>query len=127
MRPNEIFTAEIYATTARRTCSYARRALLVTAAACSLSACANVGNVIAEDNDGGYSLTSTAISYTMSMNDLTDVSRKKASAYCADQDKNMQLRQQARGWRPMQVELSFRCLPKQIGELERPASLTTFK
>lgn len=127
MRSNEIFTTEISSATARRRFSYGMRTLLATAAACSLSACANFGNIVAEDNEGGYSLSATAISYTMSMATLTNSSREKASAYCADQDKTMQLRQQARGWRPMQVDLSFRCLPKQVGVLEQPASLTTFK
>lgn len=122
MRTNQIFTAA-----ARHPFTHAIRALCVTVAAAGLSACANIGNVIAEDNEGGYSLTATGISYTMSMAELTKASREKASAWCDGQDKNMQLRQQARGWRPMQVELSFRCLPRQPGELQQPASLTAFK
>lgn len=97
------------------------------ATACTLSGCANFSDVLSDERDGSYNLSTTGISYTMSMDELTAVSRNKASAYCAGQDKEMQLRQQARGWRPMQVELNFRCLPRQVGQIEAGNSLTAFK
>ncbi len=121
MRTTEIFTAG----TRRR--AYAVHTLLATAAACSLSACANFTEVISEGDEGSYNLTATGVSYTMSMPQLTAASHQRAVSWCAAQDSDMQLRQQVRGWRPMQVELNFRCLPKQIGQLEQAASLPTFK
>ena len=67
----------------------------------------------------------------MSMNTLTATSRDKATAWCAAQGKEMQLRQQARSWQPMQIELSFRCVPPQDkAQQESPGqarSLTNFK
>ncbi|WP_051516755.1 hypothetical protein [Herbaspirillum sp. RV1423] len=99
-------------------------ALLTAGIACALTGCANFGEVVSDDGEGNYSLTATGVSYTMSMSELTAASREKAGAYCAAQDKAMQLRQQMRGWRPMQVELSFRCLPRQVGRLEPALSLT---
>src|SRR5450830_554410 len=99
------------------------RALLIAAAACSLNACTNYSQVISEGDDGSYNLTATGISYTMSMPALTAASHEKALSWCAAQDGDMQLRQQTRGWKPIQVELNFRCVPKQIGQLEQSASL----
>jgi len=57
-----------------------------------------------------YTLSATAVSYTMAMPALTAAAKEKATSWCASLDKGMQLRQQVRGWRPMQVELNFRCL-----------------
>ena len=99
------------------------RALFAIAATCSLTACANYSQVISEDADGSYRLTATGISYTMSMPALTAASHEKALSWCAAQDGDVQLRQQTRGWKPIQVELNFRCVPKQIGQLEQSASL----
>lgn len=87
-------------------------------AACALSGCANFSEVVSVDGDDNYNLIATGISYTMSMSQLTNASREKAVAYCADQGRDMQLRQQARGWQPMQVELDFRCLPRRTGTLQ---------
>gem|GEM_PF-5926947 len=119
-------TTEI-STTGKRHRVYAVRALLATAAACSLSACVNFTEVISEDGDGAYNLTATGVSYTMSMPQLTAASQRRAVSWCAAQDSDMQLRQQARGWRPMQVELNFRCLPKQVGQLDQQVSLPLLK
>jgi hypothetical protein len=87
-------------------------------AACALNGCANFSEVVSVDGDDNYNLIATGISYTMSMAQLTNASREKAVAYCAGQDRDMQLRQQARGWQPMQVKLDFRCLPRQTGTLQ---------
>ena len=97
--------------------------LLAVGAACTLNGCANYSQVISEDADGSYNLTATGISYTMSMPALTAASHEKAVSWCAAQDGDLQLRQQTRGWKPMQVELNFRCLPKQVGQLDQSASL----
>src|SRR5450830_449140 len=102
-------------------------ALLATAAACSLSACANFTEVISEGDEGSYNLTATGVSYTMSMPELTAASQRRAVSWCAAQDGDVQLRQQTRGWRPMQVELNFRCLPKQVGQLDQQVSLPLLK
>ena len=99
------------------------RALFATAAVCSLSACANYSQVITEDADGSCKLIATGISYTMSMPALTAASHQKAASWCAAQDGELQLRQQTRGWKPMEVELNFRCLPRQLGQLEPSSSL----
>jgi len=103
------------------------RTLLAAAAACSLSACANYSQVISEDADGSYKLIATGISYTMSMPALTAASHQKAASWCAAQDGELQLRQQTRGWKPMEVELNFRCLPRQIGQVDQSGSLPIFK
>ena len=86
--------------------------------ACALSGCANFSEVVSVDGDDNYNLTATGVSYTMSMSQLTNASREKAAAYCAGQGRDMQLRQQARSWQPMQVELDFRCLSRQSGTLQ---------
>ncbi|EJL85079.1 hypothetical protein PMI16_03587 [Herbaspirillum sp. CF444] len=98
-------------------------ALLAVGTACTLNGCANYSQVISEDADGSYSLTATGISYTMSMPALTAASHDKAASWCAAQDADLQLRQQTRGWKPMQVELNFRCLPKQAGQPDQSALL----
>jgi hypothetical protein len=87
-------------------------------AACALSGCANFSEVVSADGDDNYHLVATGISYTMSMSQLTNASREKAVAWCAGQDRDMQLRQQVRGWEPMQVELDFRCLLRRTAPLE---------
>jgi len=83
------------------------------AASCSallaLAGCANFSEVT-DTGAGVYTLSATAVSYTMAMPALTAAAKEKASSWCASLDKGMQLRQQVRGWRPMQVELNFRCL-----------------
>ena len=108
--------------------SHAATLLAPLLGACALSGCANFSEVVSVDGDDNYNLTATGVSYTMSMSQLTNASREKAVAWCAGQDRDMQLRQQARGWNPMQVELDFRCLPRQAGtpeaELKPALSLT---
>jgi len=100
-------------------------------ASTAISGCASYSAVTAEDGDGNYRLTANGMSYTMSMNALTATSREKATSWCDAQGKDMQLRQQARSWQPMQVELSFRCVPRQgkgdPASQEQGKSLTTFK
>ncbi len=96
------------------------------AAVCALTGCANFTDVRADNSDGTYNLSVVGVSYTMSMADLTATSRQKASAWCESQGKDMQLRQQTRGWRPMQVDLNFRCLPRNIGAMDKPATLAAF-
>jgi hypothetical protein len=96
------------------------------AAACALTGCANFTDVRADNGDGSYNLSVVGVSYTMSMADLTTASHEKASAWCAGQGKDMQLRQQSRGWRPMQVDLNFRCLPREVGAVSKPMSLAAF-
>ncbi|AKZ63181.1 hypothetical protein F506_11320 [Herbaspirillum hiltneri N3] len=87
-------------------------------AACVLGGCANFSEVVSVDGGDNYNLTATGISYTMSMSRLTNASREKAVAWCAVQGRDMQLRQQARSWQPLQVELDFRCLPREAGTSE---------
>jgi len=99
---------------------------LAIAGMAALGGCANYTQVTA-DGDGSYRLTATGVSYTMSLPGLTAASRDQANAWCAAQDKDMQLRQQARSWNPLQVELNFRCVPHQEGALGQSSSLTTLK
>jgi len=113
MRPTDIFTAA----------QSGLRTLPALLAVCSLSACANYSQVISEDADGSYKLIATGISYTMSMPALTAASHQKAASWCAAQDGDLQLRQQTRGWKPLEVELNFRCLPRQPGQWEASSSL----
>jgi len=106
-------------------------AVMAILASTAISGCASYSAVSSEDGDGSYRLTGNGMSYTMSMNALTASSREKAIAWCNAQGKDMQLRQQARSWQPMQVELSFRCVPRQDkgqpAPQEQGKSLTTFK
>lgn len=75
----------------------------------ALTGCANFSEV-SQAEANSYTLNATAVSYTMAMPALTAAAQEKATAHCASLDKRMQLRQQVRGWQPMQVELTFRCL-----------------
>jgi len=106
-------------------------AVMVIFASMGISGCASYSAVTSEDGDGNYRLTANGMSYTMSMTTLTAASREKAIAWCNTQGKDMQLKQQARSWQPMQVELSFRCVPRQgkgqAASEEQGKSLTTFK
>jgi hypothetical protein len=117
----------------RRTGFGKRKLLAVMAifASMGISGCASYSAVTSEDGDGNYRLTANGMSYTMSMTTLTAASREKAIAWCNTQGKDMQLKQQARSWQPMQVELSFRCVPRQgkgqPASEEKGKSLTTFK
>lgn len=107
-----------------------RAAVLAAGTVGTLGGCANFSNILVDEVDHDYHLTVTGFSYTMSMPELTDATRKKANAYCATQDKALQLRWQARTWRPMQVELCFRCVPSQVEPGESPsfpATLTANK
>ena len=101
------------------------QATVAVAVVCLLSGCASYSPVTTDNDDGSYRLTVSGLSYTMSMVALTANSREKASAWCATQGKDMQLRQQARSWQPMQVELDFRCIPHQVQAQEQ--SRPTFK
>ncbi len=77
----------------------------------SLSGCANFTDVHNEENDL-FMVSATGVSYTMSIPDLTAAAKEKANAFCEKQKLNADLRQLVRGWRPMQVELYFRCRPE---------------
>jgi hypothetical protein len=99
-------------------------AILTVTAVLALSGCANFSKVISENADGSYHVSATTVSYTMSMDDLTAATRQKASAWCADQGKDMQLRQQVRGWKPAQVDLDFRCLAR-VSDIAAPIPETT--
>ncbi|MCP1575284.1 hypothetical protein RB25_15155 [Herbaspirillum rubrisubalbicans] len=78
--------------------------------AAALGGCANFSEVSAEHDDL-YMVSATGVSYTMSIAALTSAARDKASAFCGKQQMQADLRQLIRGWRPMQVELYFRCKP----------------
>lgn len=86
--------------------------ILTVLTALALGGCANYSKVVSENNDGSYHISAVTVSYSMSMDELTATTRQKASAWCADQGKDMQLRQQVRGWKPMQIDLDFRCLER---------------
>ncbi|BEV18093.1 hypothetical protein HBDW_48810 [Herbaspirillum sp. DW155] len=81
--------------------------------AAALGGCANFSEVGAADNDL-YMVSATGVSYTMSIAALTSAAREKANAFCGKQQMKADLRQLVRGWRPMQVELYFRCQPQGV-------------
>ncbi|MBW9335827.1 hypothetical protein [Herbaspirillum aquaticum] len=89
-----------------------RRGSLVAAclSAAALGGCANFSEVSA-GRDDLYTVSATGVSYTMSIPALTSAAREKATAFCGKQQMQADLRQLIRGWRPMQVELIFRCQP----------------
>lgn len=87
-----------------------RAAVPAGASICILAGCANYSAIITDNEDDSFHLTVTGVSYTMSMPDLTNASQVKAEAYCATKDKTMQLVWLGRAWRPMEVEMCFRCV-----------------
>lgn len=83
------------------------------AGAAALAGCANFTEVRGEERDL-FMVSATGVSYTMSIPALTAAAKEKANDFCAKQKMNADLRQLVRGWRPMQVELYFRCQPKGV-------------
>ncbi|MBO9537864.1 hypothetical protein [Herbaspirillum sp.] len=77
----------------------------------ALAGCASFSEVKPEERDM-FMVTATGVSYTMSIPALTAAAKEKAEAFCGRQQMNADLRQLVRGWRPMQVDLYFRCQPK---------------
>ncbi|MBB5393838.1 MULTISPECIES: hypothetical protein [unclassified Herbaspirillum] len=77
----------------------------------TLAGCANFSEVQSEQRDM-FMVTATGVSYTMSIPALTAAAKEKAHDFCGKQQMNADLRQLVRGWRPMQVDLYFRCQPK---------------
>lgn len=81
--------------------------------AASLAGCANFTDVKAESQDM-FMVSATGVSYTMSIPALTAAAKEKAYDFCGKQQMKADLRQLVRGWRPMQVELYFRCQPEGV-------------
>ena len=78
--------------------------------AVALGGCAHFSEVSA-GQDELYQVSATGVSYTMSIPALTAAAREKARDFCGRQQMQADLRQLVRGWRPMQVDLYFRCQP----------------
>ncbi|OWY26438.1 hypothetical protein [Herbaspirillum robiniae] len=87
--------------------------LAACAGAAALSGCANFSEVKSEDRDL-FMVSATGVSYTMSIPALTAAAKEKAYDFCGKQQMKADLRQLVRGWRPMQVELYFRCQPQGV-------------
>lgn len=85
--------------------------LVACLATAALAGCANTSEVRAGDEDI-YMVAATGVSYTMSIPALTAAAKEKAYDFCGKQKMKADLRQLVRGWRPMQVELYFRCQPE---------------
>ena len=81
--------------------------------AATLAGCANFTDVKAENQDM-FMVSATGVSYTMSIPALTAAAKEKAYDFCGKQKMKADLRQLVRGWRPMQVELYFRCQPQGV-------------
>lgn len=79
--------------------------------AAALAGCANFSEVKSEERDM-FMVSATGVSYTMSIPALTAAAKEKAYDFCGKQQMKADLRQLVRGWRPMQVELYFRCQPQ---------------
>jgi hypothetical protein len=79
--------------------------------ASALAGCANFSDVRSEERDM-FMVSATGVSYTMSIPALTAAAKEKAYDFCGKQQMKADLRQLVRGWRPMQVELYFRCQPQ---------------
>jgi len=79
----------------------------------AVSGCASFTEVSTDEREL-YMVSATGVSYTMSIPALTSAAREKANDFCGRQQMNADLRQLVRGWRPMQVELYFRCQPKGV-------------
>lgn len=115
--PISLSTSSIYGSRFGKAILLAMLAIVV----CSvIGGCTSYSAVTTEDASGTYHLTANGWSYSMSMTTLTASSHDKASAWCAAQGKDMQLRQQVRSWQPMQIELSFRCVPPQENDSKNP-------
>ncbi|MFL9927075.1 hypothetical protein PQR62_22575 [Herbaspirillum lusitanum] len=104
---------KLFSAPAAASFSIARLGAMLVAAlgAMSMTGCANFTEVRAESNDM-LMVSVTGVSYTMSIPALTTAAREKAFTYCENQQMKADLRQLVRGWHPMQVELYFRCQPK---------------
>ncbi|MBP0598908.1 hypothetical protein J8I26_12375 [Herbaspirillum sp. LeCh32-8] len=81
--------------------------------AATLAGCANFSEVKSEERDL-FMVSATGVSYTMSIPALTAAAKEKANDFCDKQKMKADLRQLVRGWRPMQVELYFRCQPQGV-------------
>ncbi|MCA1327014.1 hypothetical protein [Herbaspirillum sp. alder98] len=86
---------------------------LIAVCALAMSGCANFTEVSSDEREL-YMVSATGVSYTMSIPALTAAAKEKANDFCGRQQMNADLRQLVRGWRPMQVELYFRCQPKGV-------------
>jgi hypothetical protein len=80
-----------------------------------LNGCVNVSEISRSGADD-YAVTATGLSYTKPLTALDAEARTKAAAHCTAQDLDMQVRQQVRGWRPMEVTLVFRCVPHRLDQ-----------
>jgi len=85
--------------------------LVACAGATALAGCANFTEVRADERDL-FMVSATGVSYTMSIPALTTAAKEKAYDFCGKQNMSADLRQLVRGWKPLQVELYFRCQPK---------------
>jgi hypothetical protein len=83
---------------------------LLAVCALAMSGCASFTEVATDERDL-YMVSATGVSYTMSIPALTAAAKEKANDFCGRQQLHADLRQLVRGWRPMQVELYFRCQP----------------
>lgn len=81
--------------------------------AATLAGCANFSDVNSDERDL-FMVCATGVSYTMSIPALTAAAKEKAYDFCGRQRMKADLRQLVRGWRPMQVELYFRCVPQGV-------------
>lgn len=86
---------------------------LIAVCALALSGCASFTDVSSDEREL-YMVSATGVSYTMSIPALTAAAKEKANDFCGRQQMNADLRQLVRGWRPMQVELYFRCQPRGV-------------
>lgn len=81
--------------------------------AAALAGCANFSEVKTDERDL-FMVSATGVSYTMSIPALTAAAKEKAADFCGRQQMKADLRQLVRGWRPLQVELYFRCQPQGV-------------
>ncbi|EJN09423.1 hypothetical protein [Herbaspirillum sp. YR522] len=86
---------------------------LLAVCALAMSGCASFTDISTDEREL-YMVSATGVSYTMSIPALTAAAREKADEFCGRQQMNADLRQLVRGWRPMQVELYFRCQAKGV-------------
>ena len=86
-------------------------ALTACLATAALAGCASTSDIQVGEQDM-FMVAATGVSYTMSIPALTAAAKEKAYDFCGKQKMKADLRQLVRGWRPMQVELYFRCQPE---------------
>ncbi|WP_443115929.1 hypothetical protein [Herbaspirillum seropedicae] len=86
-------------------------ALTACLATAALAGCASTSDIKVGEEDM-FMVAATGVSYTMSIPALTAAAKEKAYDFCGKQKMKADLRQLIRGWRPMQVELYFRCQPE---------------